>query len=110
MVEILNSNAMMYCSKCRAPHEDGASFCPNCGTPLKYDNVQQQTNNNDRWLISLLLCAFGGVLGLHRFYTNNIATGVIMLLTGGGCGIWWIVDLIMIAANTYRDGNGNLLK
>ena len=33
-----------------------------------------------------------------------------MLLTGGGCGIWYIVDLIMIACNTYEDGDGNYLK
>ena len=29
---------MMYCPKCGAPHEDGASFCPKCGQPLNASN------------------------------------------------------------------------
>lgn len=103
---------MMYCPKCGAPHEDGASFCPKCGQPLNATNQSYTppVKNDERWLIALLLCAFGGVLGLHRFYTRNIATGILMLLTGGGCGIWYIVDLIMLACNTYKDGDGNYLK
>lgn len=64
----------------------------------------------DRWLIALILCILVGSLGVHRFYTGNIVTGVLMLITLGGCGVWTIIDLIMIAANTYRDGNGNTLK
>lgn len=33
-----------------------------------------------------------------------------MLLTLGGCGIWVLIDIIMIACNTYVDGNGQHLK
>lgn len=33
-----------------------------------------------------------------------------MLLTLGGCGIWVLIDIIMIACNTYVDGNGQTLK
>lgn len=33
-----------------------------------------------------------------------------MLLTLGGCGIWTLIDIIMIACNTYVDGNGQTLK
>ena len=58
------------------------------------------------WLTTLLLCIFVGVLGVHRFYTGHIAIGVIQLLTVGGCGIWWIVDLIMIVTGSYTDSNG----
>jgi len=61
------------------------------------------------WLTTLLLCIFVGFLGVHRFYTGHIAIGVVQLLTFGGCGIWWIVDLIMIATGTYTDSNGFLL-
>ena len=46
----------------------------------------------------------------HRFYTGNTTTGIIMLLTLGGCGIWVLIDIIMIACNTYVDGNGQTLK
>lgn len=51
-----------------------------------------------------------GGLGVHRFYTGNTTTGIIMLLTLGGCGIWALIDIIMIACNTYVDGNGQHLK
>ncbi|MBS7292359.1 MAG: TM2 domain-containing protein, partial [Bacteroidales bacterium] len=51
-----------------------------------------------------------GGFGVHRFYTGNTTTGIIMLLTLGGCGIWALIDIIMIACNTYVDGNGQHLK
>jgi TM2 domain-containing membrane protein YozV len=58
------------------------------------------------WLTTLLLCIFVGYLGIHRFYTGHMLIGVIQLLTFGVCGIWTIVDLIMILTDNYRDANG----
>ena len=58
------------------------------------------------WLTTLLLCIFLGWLGVHRFYTGHIVIGVIQLLTVGGCGIWALIDLIMIITDSYRDSNG----
>jgi len=75
---------------------------PQYGQP-PYGNVQAQQKD---WLTTLLLCLFLGWIGVHRFYTGHTVIGVIQLLTAGGCGIWWIVDLIMILTNSYRDSNG----
>ncbi len=61
------------------------------------------------WLVTLLLCIFLGAFGVHRFYTKQIGIGILQLLTAGGCGIWVIIDVILIVTNTYRDGNGRLL-
>ena len=61
------------------------------------------------WLTTLLLNIFLGFLGIHRFYTGNTAIGVVQLLTFGGCGIWALVDFIMILTESYVDGNGNKL-
>ena len=61
------------------------------------------------WLATLLLCFFLGYLGIHRFYTGHTVIGLIQLLTGGGCGIWYIVDLILIVVGRYRDADGNEL-
>ncbi len=61
------------------------------------------------WLVTLLLCIFLGAFGVHRFYTKQIGIGILQLLTAGGCGIWVIIDVILIVTDTYRDGNGRLL-
>ncbi len=62
------------------------------------------------WLVTLLLCIFLGVLGIHRFYTGHTVIGIVQLLTGGGCGIWWLIDIIMIATNRYVDSVGQPLQ
>jgi TM2 domain-containing membrane protein YozV len=57
-------------------------------------------------LAALLLCAFVGVFGAHRFYVGKIGTGVLMLVTLGGLGIWSLVDLILISVGSFRDKDG----
>ena len=61
------------------------------------------------WLATLLLCWFLGVYGVHSFYAGNTVKGVIQLLTGCGCGIWWVIDLIMILLKKYTDGEGKII-
>lgn len=46
--------------------------------------------------ISLILCALFGIFGAHRFYEGKIATGILWACTGGGFGIGWIIDLIIL--------------
>jgi TM2 domain-containing membrane protein YozV len=57
-------------------------------------------------VVAILLCAFVGALGVHRFYLGQPILGVVMLLTGGGCGIWALVDLILIATDKLVPENG----
>jgi TM2 domain-containing membrane protein YozV len=59
-----------------------------------------------RILPAFLLCFFFGVFGAHRFYAGKIGTGILELLTIGGFGIWWLVDLILILTGSLRDGDG----
>ena len=54
------------------------------------------------WLLSLFL----GVFGADRFYLGKIWTGLLKLLTWGGFGIWYLVDLIIILVGNARDNNG----
>ncbi|GAA2557200.1 TM2 domain-containing membrane protein YozV [Neomicrococcus aestuarii] len=58
------------------------------------------------WLLSLLI----GYFGADRFYLGKIGTGVLKLVTLGGLGIWYLVDLIMTLAGATRDKAGRRLE
>ena len=58
------------------------------------------------YLRALFLCAFLGIFGIHRFYTGYKRIGFIQLFTLGGFGIWWMVDLISMCFNSYKDKYG----
>ncbi len=58
---------------------------------------------------ALLLCFFFGALGIHRIYTGYTFIGILQFLTGGGFGIWTLVDLISLWLNKFKDVNGNSL-
>jgi TM2 domain-containing membrane protein YozV len=49
-------------------------------------------------------------MGIHRFYTGHTVIGVLQLLTLGGCGIWTLIDLIIIISGNFKDSEGNLIK
>lgn len=53
-------------------------------------------------LSTLLLAFFLGNFGAHRFYTGHTALAVVQLLTFGGCGIWSLIDFIMICFNKFK--------
>ena len=60
--------------------------------------------------LALALAVVGGVFGLHRFYTGRVASGVWMCITFGGLGIWYLYDVVVIAAGEFRDGDGRRVK
>jgi TM2 domain-containing membrane protein YozV len=62
--------------------------------------------SDKRILPAFLLCFFFGVFGVHRFYAGKIGTGILELVTIGGFGIWWLVDLILILTGSLKDGDG----
>ncbi len=62
------------------------------------------------WLVTLLLSLFIGTLGIHRFYVGKIGTGILQLITLGGCGVWTLIDIIMIATGNFTDKDGNAIQ
>ena len=63
--------------------------------------------SDKNWLATLLLCLFLGGIGVHRFYVGKVGTGILQLITLGGCGIWTLSDLIMIITGSFTDKDGN---
>lgn len=57
------------------------------------------------WLFSWLL----GVFGVDRFYLGKVGTGILKLVTFGGFGVWWLVDLILVLAGAARSKDGRPL-
>ena len=61
------------------------------------------------WTTLLILSVLLGGLGVDRFFAGHIGLGVLKLITIGGCGIWALIDIIMIATAKFRDGEGRLI-
>ena len=58
-------------------------------------------------VVALILSIFLGELGIDRFYLGYIGTGILKLITCGGFGIWWLIDLIMIATGKLKTKDGS---
>jgi len=70
-----------------------------------------QTNTSDKSKkTALLVCLFGGLIGLHYFYVGKIKTGLVRLITLNFFGIGWIIDLVTIALGGFRDNVGAPLR
>jgi hypothetical protein len=54
----------------------------------------------------MLLCFFFGGIGVHRFYLGKIGTGILMIFTLGGLGIWSLIDFFIATFGNYNDSNG----
>lgn len=58
-------------------------------------------------MITILLSVFVGQLGIDRFYLGYIPTGILKLVTLGGLGFWWLIDLIRIAMQSLGPADGS---
>ncbi|MGL5020496.1 MAG: TM2 domain-containing protein [Mycoplasmatales bacterium] len=65
--------------------------------------------NNDKYILTLLMCIFFGTLGVHRFINQKPGTGLLMLLTFGGFGIWWFIDIILLVTNNFENQDGEII-
>lgn len=59
--------------------------------------------------VALALSITLGMFGAHRFYTGKTGTGLLMLVTLGGMGFWYLYDLILIGSGEFRDSEGRVV-
>ena len=60
--------------------------------------------------VALVLASFGGMFGLHRFYTGRTESGIWQAVTLGGLSFWWLYDLVLLIAGEFRDSDGLPLR
>ena len=91
------------------PPPPGYGYAPNGslvpvypdGKPM-YDAMGQIVSPRSR-AIAAILAWFLGVIGIHRFYVGKVGTGILMIFTLGGLGIWVLIDFILILVGSFRD-------
>ncbi|MDA1342039.1 MAG: TM2 domain-containing protein [Proteobacteria bacterium] len=58
----------------------------------------------------LLFIVLSWPLGAHRFFLKRYASAILFIITIGGCGIWWIIDFILIVTGSMKDDHGKVVK
>lgn len=94
----------MYCRHCGTEINDYAVVCPHCGCPV--GKIRHEDTSDKSRLVATILCFFFGYLGVHRFYAGRIVSGIFMILTLGGLGIWTFVDFVVILCGSFKDSKG----
>lgn len=79
------------------------------GNPLRVMQPVQPVGDKD-WSTAMLLSLFLGILGVDRFYLGYTGLGILKLVTLGGCGIWKLVDIVLVALNKVPDAQGRALR
>lgn len=98
------------------PHQQTQAPQPQDQTQAQYGNMPQaqygymphpaEPRSPKSRLAAILLAWFLGVLGAHRFYVGKTGTGLLWLFTLGFFGIGALVDLLLIAAGSFKDKDG----
>ena len=63
-------------------------------------------------IAAIILCCIGffGLGGLHRLYAGHFLSGLLWFFTYGLFGIGTLVDLVRLASNSFKDGQGMIIN
>jgi len=70
------------------------------------DKARDATTSRYSRAIALILTLLLGIVGAHRFYVGRTGTALAMLFTLGGLGIWWLIDIVIVASGQLKDNEG----
>lgn len=103
---------IMICSKCGTEVAENDVFCRVCGCALKEGHACGTTHpvSPKSRLVAAILAWYLGIFGVHRFYAGRIVSGIFMILTFGGLGLWALVDAIVILCGEFKDSDGLKIK
>ncbi len=63
-------------------------------------SINESRTSKNR-IIALILAMMLGFFGADRFYLGKYKTGAIKLITFGGLGIWWFIDVAMLLLDAF---------
>ncbi|WP_260848251.1 TM2 domain-containing protein [Brevibacterium aurantiacum] len=69
------------------------------------DNEAEHNHANRSFFVTWLLSLLLGFLGADRLYTGRFLTGGLKLVSLGGLGLWWVIDLVIVMAGGLRYDN-----
>lgn len=78
-------------------HEQELSKDFECHNCCAKSNKKSHPLKKVNWVATLVMSAVFGSFGVDRFMMGHIGLGILKLITFGGFGIWWLIDLILIA-------------
>ena len=107
--DTVNLDYLVLLAKCRDIKKE--TLVEDVKTNITYsaENIPGIYSNrsNAKALCLSLLCGF---LGVDRFYLNHYKIGLGKLISLGGLGVWWFVDVILLASRTIEDSRGLPLR
>lgn len=71
--------------------------------------MEERSNSSKSFMVTAMFSLFLGVIGVDRFYVGKVGTGILKLITIGGFGIWYLIDLILVYTGNMKDKQGRQL-
>lgn len=78
------------------------------GSSYRADKIPGVFSAKNRW-VALALAVLFGIFAIDRFYLGHGWLGFVKLVTLAGFGVWWIIDIFLIAFRGLKDGSGRAL-
>jgi len=79
------------------------------GKPFQVTHEGVEPKSSIVWSTTMLFSVFLGTLGVDRFYSGKIGLGILKLVTLGGLGIWWLIDVILTMLGKTKDAQGKFI-